>query len=562
MKKTNYKTTTRVTPLSCIDWYLKDEDNKSVCTFIPEVLSVIKEVGSADDSVRLKLHFKNGESNEITVRLSELDRIAWPNMDNRCIVNSYNKNAKGYISNIIRASLNTAERETRYKPDKLGIYHLNETTAFIAGNRIIARSPAMGVESSFELEHLPFRLDIDTELTSSQAFEGMKELISLSPEIGRVLVAHVISGIIRSAFREVGFIPCAVLVIVGESGLLKSHYVPHLVQLYNRSDEITADTRFNSTQRFIEDILYEYSECTAVIDDLHTAEAKGIKRANEATAEEIIRRISDNIGRGHKEGNELVQKKFRGNVVFIGEYIIGKESTIPRALVVNLTKRPDGKILDKYQRQQPLLVSTFYYFFIQWYVNHFDDICEWINTRLTKFREVAANSSFHGRLNDTRFYLQTSYMIFLEFCKESGFITEQDALDEYRSFDSQLVTLIQAQQARFKPDKAKLESVDYLKLIRRFYKKGKFCLADSAKAFHPDKHDGLIYYNCLCLRRKNLEKLIRKDFPNIQIDDVIQSLADKKALKQVKDKRTVKISTINKSFGAMRFYAIWLNLLD
>ena len=41
-----------------------------------------------------------------------------------------------------------------------------------------------------------------------------------------------ISGIIRAAFKEAGMTPCAVLVIVGKSGMLKSHYVPHLVQLY------------------------------------------------------------------------------------------------------------------------------------------------------------------------------------------------------------------------------------------------------------------------------------------------------------------------------------------
>lgn len=68
--------------------------------------------------------------------------------------------------------------------------------------------------------------------------------------------------------------PCAVLVIVGKSGMLKSNYIPHLVQLYNRADGIGPATRFNSTKRFIEDALYEYSECTAVIDELRTAKAQ------------------------------------------------------------------------------------------------------------------------------------------------------------------------------------------------------------------------------------------------------------------------------------------------
>ena len=166
----------------------------------------------------------------------------------------------------------------------------------------------------------------------------------------------------------------------------------------------------------------EYSECTAVIDDLHSAASKGIKNRNEDTAEEIIRRISDDTGRGHKEGNTLVQGKFRGNVVFIGEYVFGQESTIPRALVVELTRRPDGMVLDKYQRQQPLLVSTFYFFLIRWYVEHFDEIRNEIDIRLTKFRETMVHSAIHGRLCDTQFYLQFSYMVFLEFCVESGFI--------------------------------------------------------------------------------------------------------------------------------------------
>lgn len=547
-----------------IDWYCKDENNKPVCTFIPEVMSMIKVVSTTGDKdlVRLKIHFKEGESKENIVSLSELDRMDWFTIDKRCIINPHYKNANGYISNIIRASLNDVPIETRYSPDKLGICHIGDEVAFIAGDRAIARSSATQLESSFNLDHLSFRLDIDTGLTKKQTFEGMKELISLSPEIGRVLVAHVISGLTREAFKEAGFIPCAVLVIVGESGMLKSQYVPQIVQLYNRSDEIRADTRFNSTQRYIEDILYEHSECTTVIDDLHTAEARYIKRTNEATAEEIIRRVSDDTGRGHKEGKVMVQRKFRGNVVFIGEYAIGRESTMPRALIVNLTKRPDGKILDKYQRKQPLLVSTFYYYFIQWYVEHYADICDWIDMRLTNFRTMSTNLHIHGRLKDTQFYLHASYIIFLEFCKDSGFILSEDVQDESSIFEKQLFQLVQDQQKRYKSNATTVEDVDYLKFLQKLYKESGFRLADSADTFRVGKHDGLIYYGCLCLRRENLEKVIHKRFPYVQINDVIESLVARRALKQGKSKRTVKISTLNKEVGAIRFYAIWLYALD
>lgn len=450
----------------------------------------------------------------------------------------------------------------KYKSEKLGIDSLDGNIVFVAGDRVITRSSTTNLKFEIDLEALPFRLDIDTKLSPDQAFDGMRELICLSPEIGRVLVAHVVSGLVRAAFKEAGFTPCTVLIVTGKSGMLKSHYVPQITQLYNRADGIKVDSRFNSTQRFIEDIISAHDECTVVIDDLHTAAAKSIRRNNEITAEEILRRISDDTGRGHKEGDLAIQKKFGGNVVFIGEYIIGRESTMPRALVVNLTKKIDGVVLDKYQRRQPLLLSTFYYYFLQWYVNHFKEICEWIDERLTEFRKTTVNSPIHGRLLDTLFYLQTSYMIFLEFCKMSGFISEEDALDEYDSFGNQLIKLILKQQDLFESNEPKSGHVNYLKIIRKLYKKGKFRLADDAASFRPEKHDGLIYYDCLCLRRKSLEKRLHKVSTDIKVNDVIKVLNDKHALKLVEDKRTVKISTLDESVGAIRFYAIWLHMLE
>lgn len=461
----------------------------------------------------------------------------------------------------IQENSDVIQDRTKYRFEHTGIVRIDGTVVFVAGDWVITQSSDTNLKSKIKLADIPFRLDIDMKLSKKQVFEGARELICLSPEIGRVLVAHVISGFTRAAFQEVGFTPCAVLVVVGESGMLKSHYVPQLTQLYNRADGIGADTRFNSTQCFIEDIIGEHNECTVVIDDLHTTAAKSIKRTNDVTAEEIIRRISDDIGRGHKKGDVMVQKKFGANVVFIGEYVIGRESTMPRALIVNLTKKIDGVVLDKYQRKQPLLVSTFYYYFIQWYVDNFDYICQWLDERLTNFRRTTANLYLHGRLLDTQFYLQISYMLFLEFCKDSGFISEENALDEYDDFHNQVVRLVHDQQNRYESSKSETENVDYLKLVRKLYRKGKFRLADSADAFRPEEHDGLIYYECLCLRRKSLEKRLHKVSPDIKIDNVVDTLIGKNALKLVKDKRTVKISTLNKSVGARRFYAINLDML-
>lgn len=321
-----------------------------IATFIPSVIGVVNVIGSSStrEAVKVRLRFKTGEVAEKMVWLSELDHLKWFDIDHRCIVNSGYRQARRRIADTVRAGISTAPVEQRYSLDRTGIHHIGDTVVFAAGDRVITRSSAPEADLAFELGQLPFHLNIDENISLSEAIDGMMRLICLSPEIGPVLVAHIISGIIRTAFKEAGMTPCAVLVIVGKSGMLKSHYVPHLVQLYNRADGIGPFTRFNSTKRFIEDALYEYSECTAVIDDLHTAESRGIKRRNEETAEEIIRRIADDTGRGRMDGKAQVQRSFRGNAVFIGEYTIGKASTIPRALIANITKPPNGAILDEY----------------------------------------------------------------------------------------------------------------------------------------------------------------------------------------------------------------------
>lgn len=540
------------------EWYFFNKSGVPVSTFIPSVINVTKVTGSVGEreDVQVKLLFKNGNSTKVTVQLSDLDRLDWFKKDHRCIVNSEYRQAQKYIADIIRAGISIAPVKQRYGLDRTGIHHINDTVVFVAGDRVIARSSASEADSVFELEQLPFCLDIDETIDISTAIDGMMRLISLSPEIGPVLVAHAISGIIRAAFKEVGMTPCAVLVIVGKSGMLKSHYVPHLVQLYNRADGIGPVTRFNSTKRFIEDALYEYSECTAVVDDLHTAESKGIKRRNEEAFEEIIRRIADDTGRGRMDGKMQVQRPFRGNAVFIGEYSIGKASTIPRALVVNITEPPNGAVLDEYQRDCPLLVSTFYYYFIRWYVDHFNEIRDSIDARLTQLRRATASSTTHGRLRDTQLYLEISYMVLLEFCKESGFCSEEDAKDTYQSFSTQLRTLVQAQEARFK-ESVEVKEIDYLALIRDLYKQGAFHLAKDAENFKPEKHDGLIYYDCLCLRGKRLEKKLLGSTPSLSFVDCISYLLSKGALKLVESKNTVQVN----GTGGKRFYAIKLGKL-
>lgn len=542
-----------------IEWCLRDEKGRPIANFSPQVLSEVSVHTSqgVETHTRLRLHFKNGNPSEaFTIPLTDIEKTNWLLKDKRCLIHSPQRKAKEFIANIIVAGLAMApNKEEVYLLDRMGIHHINGAIIFVAGDQVIARSSDKDSLPKIEIAPIGFKLNIDPMLTPRQTFEGMKELICLSPEMGRPLIAHSISGIMRSAFIAAGATPSSILEIIGDSGSFKTFYTPTITQLYNRAEEVKVTARLNASDRFIEDILYNYCECTAVIDDRCTAESSKIKKKNDDTAEEIMRRVGDNIGRGRMDGKTMVQIKPRGNAVFTGEYATGVKSTVARGLMVMVTTPIDGRKLDKYQRQQPLLVSTFYYFFIQWYVDNYDKICAEISARLAKFRETIPE--IHPRLRQTQFCLQTAYMMFLQFCKDSGFMTTEAVLAEYNSFGSQLADLVRAQNARINPEEQGFGKVNYLKLIRKLYKANDFRLAASVERFNPDKHDGLIYYNCLCLRRDNLKKRIQKIFPGANINDVVKALKAQGALKLVAVKNQVKIDGLT-----CWFYAIWLEMLD
>lgn len=536
-------------------WKLFDDSKKPVANFRVKVLHMnrICYPDRVDTVIVVRIIFTEKIQNKVEVPLEELDRFDWSKCDERCVINRQRRTARAYLNDYIRRQLCGAPVLDVTGIEHQGLHLVDNYAVFLAGDKLITPKGHSDLRTKIKVDPCDFRLDIDTKISPKAAFIGMGELIGLNRKIGRILVAHTISGLIRHAYKEIGFTPCAVLVVVGDSGMFKTHYIAHMVQLYNRNDEIKPVTRLNSTSRFIEDILYEYAECTAVIDDLHTGSSSTIKRNNENTAEELIRRISDDTGRGIKNGNALVQKSFRGNAIFIGEYFSGKGSTVPRALIANITQRIDGSILDEYQRHKKLIVSTFYYYFLKWYVDNYRQICKSLDSELTKHRQTNYESKLHFRLLDTMFYLTTSYNLFLQFCKESGFINDKDVNNCASSFAAQICRLCLEQQNRYVP-----QSTNYLSLIANAYKKGQFRIAKDVKSFDEKKHDGVIHYACLCFYSKRFDSVMSRIISNYDHRELVRYLKKENALKthESDGKNDVKISGLNK-----RFFSIYLEKL-
>ena len=65
----------------------------------------------------------------------------------------------------------------------------------------------------------------------------------------------------------------------------------------------------------------------------------------------------------------MTRKTPRCGVLFTGEYLIGTGSDAARLFPVEM-QQPDGVKL-KYFQDRPLVISTFYYFYISWFVSHY-----------------------------------------------------------------------------------------------------------------------------------------------------------------------------------------------
>jgi hypothetical protein len=543
-------------------WLFMDSEGQYVSNFVPEVLAVRNRVSDEglklESELRLRLLFGDGQfSEEFFTPISKVDKIIWKQLNPRCRLHpdmTIGK-ARRIISDHIHSLIPSATVENVYLISEMGIHCIKDTIFYRAGNRIICAPEEEG-KIDLTLHPLAYDLEIDSErYTERDAVVGIISLLKLRPNTGRVLLAQTLCGIMRSAFISAGITPVAVLQDIGTTGALKTTYDSFLTQIYNRCNDIKPASSLNATLPAIEIILHENRNSVVILDDVHPAEAKEIMRKNELTLEEITRRIGNGTGRQHKNGKKLVNYMPQCSVIVTGEYAYGKGSTAARTLVVDFKEPIDSVELDKLQ-QEPLVISTFYFYLIRWYVSNYDAIIELLKMRRIAFREYELN--VHLRIKGTYFCLCTAYSLFLQYCVEQGFVTVGDAEELHFDFCDILTELVYRQNERVGLDgNAPSPHLDYLHLVRTMYQKDIFKLSSSDKTFHADEHDGFVKDGCLCLRGESLQKNIRKHVPDSNILEIANSLKELNALNIGTD-RTARQ---NFACGGKRFYHIYLEKL-
>lgn len=518
--------------------------------FIP-ILCGLVESESEDDSellARVRLIFTDdSKSKEFTLPISDLADVNWFSLDTRCLLNPDCARAGRYLAHIIHSAIPAASVVKEHHISRLGTHTINDIPGFNMGDQIIwhpnAKTPCVVIEPT------PYKLAIG-DYSEREALVGMLKVVKLSFDAGRAIFAQSLVYVMRSVFISAGIIPCCILFLVGKSGGKKTTYASFMTQLYNRDNGIARPTRLNASIPAAVEILSTMSDCVVVMDDLCPAEANDIKKHQEKTLFEITRIIADSSGRARMNGAKVTQKTITSGLLLTGEYNVGAGSDAARLLPISLTSPIDNVKLSECQRE-PLIVSSFFRYFIEWYIENYFQIRDLLTRWLTNFRRV--DLGVHGRLHETFFCLNSAYKLFLTYCAEGMYILPEEAQKQQRSFQNLLVSLVKEQQKRVDQDKSsETGKVDYTALIYTLYKRNAFHLAKSIDKFKD--HDGLLHNDLLCLRGENLLSHVQKIAPSASLSEVRHALIAKDALWLDGEGK-------NKKVGRRRFYAIDLKKL-
>ncbi len=533
-------------------------NDKKLCNFSVQVLGVdcVRLNGSGKRiqhvKARLKFDETNAEDQEIyDLPVGKIDKTHWKDIDGRCRYDPKipEEKVERYLGDSIRAQLGNAPKRMVEKLTCVGMYKIDGKPVFCTGKAVL-QDPTREIDHAFEIVPLKEKLDISDKLTEFDAAAEVFDIIGLCAEPGSILLAYKLGFFMRMAYADVGRVPKGCIYLYGKTGIQKTTFSSFLVQTYNRANGIKSPPRLNASVAAAVQILKENPGDVIVLDDLFPAESSRIRSQQEEMFSEIIRYIADGTLPAKMRGNELLHESPKCGVIFTGEYIIGKGSDAARVLPVEM-KKPDVRKL-RYFQENPTNLSTFYYYYISWFVEHYDEICGILMEMWTNYEDVELG--VHDRLRETHFFLSSAYYIFLQYCFDKSFLAQTDAIRLHQSFNVMLTKLVKRQNERVEmgaPEQ--FEMVDYWRIICELYRNNQFHTADKVDDFDKNQHDSVIVKDCLYFRRECLKGF----FPNENPEDIIKGLEQKGILQAGKNAKTKQISKLN----GMRFYVIPLKYL-
>lgn len=453
------------------------------------------------------------------------------------------KSAAKEVAYYIYSEAKKAPTESIIRFERLGWHRKADGTYYYcAGDTVISADMSTDIAIAPALSN-KFRLEIDDSLEEATAADRALCHASIDGEYSSVIFATGILGLIRQLILDADIKPPSIIYLVGNSQSRKTSLSKLCCLMYNRSrlqsDSNTGISRISSSEAKTEALTDEYKDAAYIVDDLYATPDSKVKRENERRLRNVIRNYADNSPRQTMHGGY----QNSAQILVTGEYLLNTKTDVGRCFVIKVNRQINSAALAKYQNQ-PLVLSTAYFYFIKWLCTHYDETVEKLRQGFAQMRrETYAHKIGYERLYEQAFLLDFAFGLFCDYAVKAGGIEQSVCEKAKRTFGEITTSAVEFQGEIMKNlERKETTQINYSKelvqLLREEYiilgKKGSRC-------FRKKNH---IYITCNYLT----DVLYEKHGLRVTSKAVTKYFSDRHINEKDGDKNVVKYGEAGKRY--------------
>ncbi len=493
---------------------------------------------SANKSIKKYcLKFYNPEfirTAEIDVK--ELDKFDYSSIDDSLLLSPTVSTAAKEMAFYIKSQSKNAEKELAIFFDKLGWHNIEGKHFYCAGDTILSIEPIDNFTIA-EILSKKYHLEIDRNLSEVDSVKHALKMMDVDAPATPIIFITGLLGPMRQIILDADINTSCLLCVVAPTQYRKSECVKQLTQIYNRSQIHNSSgvsiLRVSSSEYKIEELTDILKDSTFILDDLYKEPDNKKRKQNENRVRNLLRNFSDNSSR------TTARSTFANNcqIIVTAEYLLESKTDIGRMMVLRLDNPINSQSLTECQKN-PLALSTFYFFFIKWLCQHYDEIVLRMKTEFARFRDGAAlHKVSYERLYEHSFLLRFVFDVFLEYSKS---VLKKIDVEAYQSGFQNYVNLCLDQQSKVLNDISKSEvkvtnlSAELFEMLNSgmiiLQKKGAACFIKGKKIFIKNS------YFEKALREKHKQSFSAKHIAAYFRDRYISEVYDDKRPKKYNGK--------------------------
>lgn len=417
-----------------------------------------------------------------------------------CTVNVGISKANALIANHVRNQLTSLQE-----------CHYIKVTGFfkILGKWVFAHDAAHFKESNVVFQ-TGRTIAADLRFNPKGAFAFAMNFLAITSNLALSLMLLLFAHLspMFNLFVEAGFTPRFVLFLNGRSGSMKTSISLVAFRLFKEQPN-SAESNFKDTEAAMEIKLGEAYGHVLLVDDFRPRIDTGDGKSIKVKLESIVRATGDRIAKSRSNPELGKAKEFlpTGLPAVTAEDLGGTQSSQLRMLIVPIRQGDvDGRQLKVFQ-DNPELLTTHMFYFLQWVGEHGDEIISGIQSEIEKERSYFENSLKERRVVDTGVTLMLTAKILHAYgCFVNGFPkgTEMQKLHEWRQAILQAV--IESEGA----SKAQNPVSMYLQAFFDMLDREEISLARDAKSYDAIQHLGYINGENLWVWPKHIYSMVVK----------------------------------------------------